>query len=73
MTWIGGTITCEPLGIWAAVKDTIVKDINTDLTKFYAANVISNTDLTSSDGRLNHAAGLLSIMRPFMEPLWAKR
>ena len=70
VTWIGGTITCEAFGFRVAVKDTI-GDINTDLTKFLAANVISNTDLSSSVGRLNHVAGLLIIIQPFMELLWA--
>lgn len=70
-TLVDGTITCEMLGIRVSVKDTIVEDIKADLTKFLAANVIPNTDLRSAVGRLNHAAGLLIIMRPFMEPLWA--
>lgn len=71
VTWIGGAITCETLGIRVSVKDTIVEDINADLAKFLAANVISSTDLRSSVGRLNHAVGLLIILRPFMEPQWA--
>ena len=34
-------------------------------------NVIAVKELQSLLGKLNHAAGLLIIIRPFMEPMWA--
>ena len=71
MAWIGGNIWCEPLGIRVMVKDAIVQDILLDLAKLLRGNVISAKDLQSTVGKLNHAVGLLAILRPFMETLWA--
>ena len=58
-------------GVKASVKDSMVSDIVGDLNKFLATNVIAIKELQSLAGKLNHAAGLLIILRPFMEPLWA--
>ena len=71
VTWIGGTITCEPWGVRAVVKESIVSDICDDLKRFKALNLIPKKELHSLVGKLSHAAGLLIIMRPFLEPLWA--
>jgi len=71
VSWIGGTLTMEPNGVMAALKDSLVSDIIIDLGKFAKLNVISVKELQSILGKLNHAAGLLILMRPFMEPLYA--
>ena len=65
VVWIGGKITCELLGIRVSVKDIIVEDIKVGLTKFLPSSIVSNNDLRSAVGRLNHAAGLFIIVRPF--------
>ena len=70
VTWIGGAISCSPGRIKVIVKEAIVSDIKDDLRKFLGCNVISLKELHSTTGKLNHAAGLLIIRRPFMEPLW---
>ena len=57
MTWIGITITID--------------DIVTDLDTFSGLNVISKKDLHSLLGKLGHVSGLLFVMRPFMQPMWA--
>ena len=61
VTWIGGALACSPGRIKVTVKEAIVSD---------SLNVISLKELHSTTGKLNHAAGLLIIRRPFMEPLW---
>jgi len=71
VTWIGGTIACEALGVRVRVKQTIIDEIKADLAKYLAGNIISLKDLHSTVGRINYAAGLLVVLRPFMEPLWA--
>ena len=71
VTWIGGTIRIETKGVRAWIKEALANDITTDLELFISRNVISIKDLHSLVGKLGHAAGLLVIMRPFLEPLWA--
>ena len=71
VTWIGGTLRCEQWGVHATVKESIVSDICADLKRLQGQNLISKKDLHSLIGKLSHAAGLLIIMRPFLEPLWA--
>jgi len=71
VTWIGGTIRSEPNGVRAWVKESLVSDIKLELTRLMAGNVIPMKDLHSLVGKLGHAAGLLIIMRPFLDPLWA--
>ncbi len=71
VTWIGGTLKCEPWGILATVKEAIVSDICDDLKRVQSPNLITKKELQSLIGKLSHAAGLLIIMRPFLEPLWA--
>jgi hypothetical protein len=71
VTWIGGTLQCEPWGVRATVKEAIVADICDDLKRFKSLNLITKKELHSLVGKLSHAAGLLLIMRPFLEPLWA--
>ena len=71
VTWIGGTLKCEAWGVLATVKAAIVEDICADLKRFKSLNIIPKKELHSLVGKLNHAAGLLIVMRPFLEPLWA--
>ena len=71
VSWIGGTVVCEPTGIRVTVKASILSDIVLDLRNMIQRNVISHKDLRSTVGKLNHAAGLLVSLRPFMESLWA--
>ena len=71
VTWIGGTIHTESNGVRAKVKQSIIDDIFTDLRKIRSQNVTSKKDLRSLLGKLAHAAGLLIVLRPLMEPTWA--
>jgi hypothetical protein len=71
VTWIGGTLTCEATGVRAKVKDAIIDDVKSDLLRLLPTNLISHKDLHSLVGKLAHCAGLLIIMRPFLQPLWA--
>ena len=71
VTWIGGTFTAEAEGVRVVVKESIIQDILDDLHRFSNLNVISVKELQPLLGKLNHAAGVLIILRPFMEPMWA--
>ena len=71
VTWIGGTLWIEKHGVRAFVKQSIVEDIQEMLLQFKAANLVTKKELHSLLGKLNHAAGLLIVMRPFLDPLWA--
>ena len=53
------------------VKESIIFDIIDDLQRISRQNVISKKELLSLLGKINHAAGLLIVLRPFMEPMWA--
>ena len=55
----------------AVVKESIVTDIMDDLRRLSSQNIISKKELRSLLGKLDHAAGLLTIVRPFTEPMWA--
>ena len=69
VTWIGGTLTIDAKGVTARVKDSITEDILCDLIRFLSVNLISKKELHSLLGKLSHAAGLLIVLRPFMDPL----
>jgi hypothetical protein len=71
VVWIGGTLEFTASGLDAAVKDTIVEDIVTGFKAYSASNIVSRKELLSFVGRLNHAAGLLVTLRPFLHALWA--
>ena len=71
VTWIGGTLSAESDGIRATVKEAIVPDIREDLAKLLKQNAISTKELHSLVGKLWHAAGLLVVMRPLLQALWA--
>ena len=71
VTSIGGTLTMDTKGVKATVKESIIEDIMTDLVRFLGLNLVSKKELHSLLGKLGHAAGLLIIMRPFLDPLWA--
>ena len=71
VTWIGGTLQIESDGVRAWVKQSIVDDIRSMITTFLRGNLISKKELHSFIGKVNHAAGLLIVLRPFMDPLWA--
>jgi len=68
-TWIGGTLQAEPEGVRAWIKESQVSDIKSELERLMVGNVISNKDLHSLVGKLGHAAELLIIMRPLLDPL----
>ena len=71
VTWIGGTLEIQADCITAEVKQSIVSDICDDLQKILRSNLVARKTLHSLVGKLNHAAGLLIVMRPYLEPLWA--
>ena len=69
--WIGGKLTITTTGIEAQVKESIINDIIMTLQDFAKVNKIGRADLESFIGKANHAAGLLVILRPFLQSLWA--
>ena len=69
-TWIGDTIICEPWGVRASVKESIVSDLCDDLKRMLSRNIVTKKELHPFMGKLGHALGLRIIMRPFLEPLW---
>ena len=71
VTWIGATLQVTADGTSARVKQTIVDDIVTALDQFKLTNIISKKELRSFVGRTNHAAGLLTVLRPFLHAIWA--
>ena len=71
--WIGGELDIQ-MGdgvLIAKVKKSIIADISLMLEQFHASNVISLKDLESFIGKVNHAAGLLVTIRPFLQSFWA--
>ena len=68
-TWIGGALWIEPQGVRAFIKQSIIDDIQETLIHFLPINVVAKSELRSLIGKLSHAAGLLIVMRPFMDPL----
>ena len=64
-------MACETDGVRATVKEAIVADIRIDLDRILKQNITTKKELHSLIGKLGHAVGLLIIMRPFLEPLWA--
>ena len=71
MTWIGGTLEIHTDSITAEIKQSIISDICDDLDKVLRSNLIQRKVLHSLVGKLNHVAGLLVVVRPYLEPLWA--
>ena len=49
----------------------MVADIIADIEAFLLLNIITKKALHSLIGQLSHAAGLLIVLRPFLDPLWA--
>ena len=70
VTWIGGTLTVEAEGVRAKVKQSIIDDICEDIARLTKQNITTLTELHSLVGKLNHAAGLIIYIRPYLEPLW---
>ena len=71
ISWIGGPLWIKAHRVRAFVKQPIIDDIQETLILFLTLNVLAKNKLHSLIGKLNHAAGLLIVMRPFLEPLWA--
>ena len=71
VTRIDGKLQCEPWGVKATFKEAIVADICDDLKRFRTLNIITKKELHSLVGHLSHAAGLLMIISPVLQPLWA--
>ena len=69
--WIGGTIKCTPTAVRASIKESIVSDILVDLKRVAKQNYVTKKELHSLIGKINHCAGLLLAIRPFLHPLWA--
>ena len=49
----------------------IIDDIKVGLRDALKHNLIPKKGLHTLIGKINHAAGLLIVLRPFLEPLWA--
>ena len=71
VNWIGGELAIGKDFIKARVKAAIIKDITMTLESFKNNNVIPMKELESFAGKVNHAAGLLVSIRPFLQQLWA--
>ena len=56
-------------GIAAEVKQSIISDICDDLHKITRSSLVSRKSLHSLAGKPNHAAGLLIVMRNYLEPM----
>jgi hypothetical protein len=71
--WIGGEldINIDEGILTAQVKKAIVVDITMMLEEFNTVNLIPLKKLESFIGKVNHAAGLLVTIRPFLQSLWA--
>lgn len=69
-TWIGGVLSLDADGLTARIKDTVSLDIRDALERYQCMNVIPKKDLLSFTSRVNHAAGLLVSIRPFLQSLW---
>ena len=71
VTWIGGEICTSSESVIARVKASIIEDIVEALEAFKTQIVIGRKELHTFVGRVNHAAGLLVTLRPFLQQLWA--
>ena len=71
VSWIGGTFVVDPLGVTVSVKESLLEDVLAGLDSIMAGNVVSLKVLHSFTGKLNNIAGLLVVLRPFLQPLWA--
>ena len=71
VAWIGGTITAEADGVRAVIKESIVTHILDDVRRLSGQNIITKKEVHSLLGKMNHAAGRLIVIRPFLEPMWA--
>ena len=71
--WIGGELNIDYKNglLIAQVKKSIILDITMMLETFTKSNLISIKELESFIGKVNHAAGLLVTIRPFLQSLWA--
>lgn len=65
--WIGGNLQYNTAGFTSKVKESIAQDIRDDLKSLEGQNVIAKRSLQSFVGRANHAAGLLVVLRPFLQ------
>lgn len=54
-----------------SIKKSILEDIRTGPNAFLIVNIISTKSLQSFAGELNNVAGLLSVFRPSLQPIWA--
>lgn len=71
VTWIDGTLTIDATWGKATVKSSIIEDIPVDFIRFMALRTIPKKEIHSLIGKLGHAAGLLIVMRPLLDPLLA--
>ena len=69
--WTGAEFAITPGVLIAKVKEAIITDIKMSLEAFSKINKIPLKDLRSFTGKVNHAAGLLVPIRPFLQTLWA--
>ena len=69
VSWIGGELRMGHGLLHAQVKQSIIEDIRMSLQEIGAQNVLSKKVLESLAGKINHAAGLLLTLRPFLQQL----
>ena len=70
-SWIGSELTITEVGVDARVKPSIIEDIRLGLVEVSKSNVLSRKALESIAGKLNHVAGLVIVLRPFLHQIWA--
>ena len=71
VSWIGGELEVKPESVHARIKPAIMEDIKCMLKELDGLNYINRKTLESFAGKLNHAASLLVVLRPFLQQIWA--
>ena len=75
VTWIGGTLTMQRQGnkearLIVRAKQEIVEEVKNKTQEHFQTNVVPKKELLSYVGKLNHIAGIVEFLRPFMTDLY---
>eukprot|EP00971_Amphidinium_carterae_P338836 6476358-Amphidinium_carterae.1 len=71
VTWIGAKLKCNRFGISVQLKDQIFNDLKIAIDTALHQNFIKLSLLRTLVGKASFAAGLMPVIRPFLNPLWA--
>ena len=67
VSWIGGELEVRSQSVHARIKPAMMEDIKCILMEIEGLNYITRKTLESFAGKLNHAASLLVVLRPFLQ------